>query len=115
MNITYRTENGVQIPNLTVPEHIQPIGRYGQMRKAYLKQHRRSLYAAMMIQGTLPAHLAEVDRTATQQVERIVKQMAKAEGVDERLKAENPLKWTGLMNNLKHSAEEVVLKQLIHS
>ena len=85
------------------------------MRRSYLKQHRRSLYAAMMIRGTLLEHLAEVDRTAKEQVERMVSGMAKAEGVDEKLKAENPLEWTGLMNNLRHSAEEAVLKQLIHS
>ena len=114
--ISYRTENGIQIPNLEVPKMTtEPIGKYGQMRRQFLKQNRRSLYSAMMIQGTLLEHLSEIDKTAKVQVEQMVQQMAKTEGLTEQLKAENPQLWTGLMNNLKHSAEEVVVRHLIHS
>ena len=78
-------------------------------------QNRRSLYSAMMIRGTLLSHLSEIDKTAREQVEQMIQQMAKAEGITEKLKAENPMKWTGLMNNLRHSAEEVVVQQLVLS
>ncbi|MBQ3603327.1 MAG: TnpV protein [Clostridia bacterium] len=114
--ISYRTENGIQIPNLEVPKMTtEPIGKYGQMRRQFLKQNRRSLYSAMMIQGTLLEHLSEIDKTAKEQVEQMTSQMAKAEGLTEQFKAENPQLWVGLMNNLKHSAEEVVVRHLIHS
>ncbi|MBE7048458.1 MAG: TnpV protein [Ruminococcaceae bacterium] len=114
--ITYRTENGIQIPNFELPENpTEPIGKYGMMRRKHLMQNRRSLYSAMMIRGTLLSHLAEIDKTAREQVEQMIQQMAKAEGITEKLKAENPMKWAGLMNNLRHSAEEVVLQQLVLS
>ena len=113
--ITYRNENGIMIPNLEAPKNNLPIGKYGMMRKKFLKQNRRSLYSAMMLKGTLMEHLHEIDKTAKAQVEQMVQTMAKTEGVNENLKSQNPQKWTGLMNNLKHSAEEVVLKQLVLS
>ncbi|MBO4898619.1 MAG: TnpV protein [Clostridia bacterium] len=113
--ITYRNENGILIPNLEAPKNEKQIGKYGMMRKKFLKQNRRAIYSAMMLTGTLMEHLSEIDSMAREQVQSMVKKMAEAEGVTEKMKAENPQMWTGLMNNLKHSAEEVVLKQLIHS
>ena len=91
------------------------IGKYGQMRKTYLKQNRRSLYSLMMIRGTLLSHLSEIDSAAKEQIEQMIQKMAKSEGVNEQMKAENPMRWTGLMNNFRHSAEEVVIKQLVLS
>ncbi|MCR4692298.1 MAG: TnpV protein [Firmicutes bacterium] len=113
--LTYRNENGIMIPNLEIPKAELPIGKYGMMRKSFLKKNRRAIYSAMMLSGTLMEHLAEIDKTAREQVEQTVRKMAISEGVNEKLKAENPKKWAGLMNNLKHSAEEAVLKQLVHS
>ena len=113
--ITYRNENGILIPNLEAPKNELPIGKYGMMRKKFLKQNRRSIYSAMMLKGTLMEHLHEIDKTAREQVEQMMQKMALSEGVNEKLKAENPQRWTGLMNNLRHSAEEVVLKQLVLS
>ena len=113
--ITYRNENGILIPNLEAPKNNLPIGKYGMMRKKFLKQNRRSIYSAMMLKGTLMEHLHEIDKTAREQVEQMVQKMAKSEGVTEKLKAQNPQRWTGLMNNLRHSAEEVVLRQLVLS
>ena len=69
----------------------------------------------MLMNGTLLSHLEEIDQTAAEQVQRIVSQMAQSEGVTEELKARDPLKWTGLMNNLLHSAEETVLGELVYS
>ena len=113
--IAYRTVGDYQIPELTVPQEEYKIGKYGMLRRTYLKEHRRSLYSIMLMNGTLLSHLEEIDQTATEQVQRIVSQMAQAEGVTEALKAQDPLKWTGLMNNLLRSAEETVLGELVYS
>ncbi|MBQ7574886.1 MAG: TnpV protein [Clostridia bacterium] len=113
--ITYHSENGILIPNLEAPKNLLPIGKYGMMRKQFLKRNKRAIYSAMLLSGTLMGHLAQIDITAREQVEQTVQMMAKTEGVNEKMKAENPRLWTGLMNNFKHSAEEVVIKQLIHS
>ena len=116
MKITYRNEGNILIPNLTVPEPPnRPLGIYGRMRRTYLKTYKHGLYSAMMLKGTLMEHLHEIDKTAREQVEQMMQKMALSEGVNEKLKAQNPQKWTGLMNNLKHSAEEVVLRQLVLS
>ncbi len=111
--ITYRNENGVFIPNLEVLENQLPIGKYGMMRKKYLKQNRRGIYSAMMLKGTLMEHLHDVDIAARDQIELLVSEMAKYEGVNEKLKNEDPQRWIGLMNNFRHCAEETVLKTLI--
>ena len=113
--IAYRTVGDYLIPELTVPQEEYKIGKYGMLRRTYLKEHRRSLYSIMLMNGTLLSHLEEMDKAATEQVKRIVSQMAQAEGVTEELKAQDPLKWTGLMNNLLHSAEETVLGELVYS
>ena len=95
--ITYRTHNGYQIPNLTVPEEQSvTLGKYGLLRKRYLKQHRRVLFVNLLTAGTLNAHLTEVEQTANEQMELTVAQMAAAQGVTERLKAENQMEWAYL-------------------
>ncbi|MBQ2663671.1 MAG: TnpV protein [Clostridia bacterium] len=113
--ITYKTVGDYQIPELTVPKQEVTLGKYGQMRRTYLKQNRPTLYSALLMTGKLLDHLQEIDKTATKQVEQTIAKMAEAEGVTEQLKADNPLHWTGLMNNFRHSAEELVLSQLVHN
>jgi len=95
------------------PQKVYEIGKYGRMRENYLKNHRRALYVNLLMSGELPEHLYEVDQRARRQVEGIVKHWAKIEGTDERLKAENPMRWVGLMNNYIHCAEEIVLKEVV--
>ena len=112
--LTYRQTGDYLIPNLTLPE-TRPIGKYGMMRLTYLKNSRRSLYSALMITGKLTEHLEETDRTAREQIQTIVGKMAKTEGITEVMKAKDPQRWTGLMNNLRHSAEEIVLPEVIFS
>ena len=109
--IAYKMNGDYQIPDLTVPTKEHKIGKYGMMRRTYLKQHRRSLYSMLLMKGELLEHLEDIDRTATEQVQKAVEQMAKAEGVTEIMKAKDPLRWTGLMNNILHSAEETVLSE----
>lgn len=113
--LTYTPNGDYLMPNLIVAAQSQPIGKYGVMRLKFLKSNRRSLYSAMKIKGTLMEHLTEIDKTAREQVELMVSQMAQAEGVDEQMKADNPMMWTGLMNNFKHSAEKIVTSRLLHN
>ena len=91
------------------------LGKYALLRRTYLKQHRRVTYTNLLTSGKLNQHLMEIEQTAKTRIEQIMAQMAKAEGVTEELKASDPMKWTGLMNNLRHSAEETVLAELIYN
>ena len=91
------------------------LGKYAELRRQYLMKHRRVLYTNLKTSGKLTEHLTEIEQTAQRMVEQTVAQMAQTEGVTEELKATDPLRWTGLMNNLKHSAEELVMNDLIYS
>ena len=115
MNLTYEMQGDYNLPNLTVPQEPEVvIGKYGLLRRRYLKENRRIQYTNLLTSGELNRHLLEVEQEAQEQVEQAVKQMAKAEGVTEELKAADPLKWTQLMNNLRQAAEELVLAELIY-
>ena len=116
MEITYHEQNGFQIPNLLLPQEPEvQLGKYAELRREYLKKRRRVLYTNLKTSGKLTEHLAEIEQTARKMVEQSVTQMAQNEGVTEDLKATDPLRWTGLMNNLRHSAEELVLSDLIYN
>ena len=116
MEITYRMQDGFQVPNLLMPQTPEVhLGKYAELRRAYLKKRRRVLYTNLKTSGKLTEHLAEIEQTARKMVEQTVARMAQAEGVTEELKEIDPLRWTGLMNNLRHSAEELVLSDLIYA
>ena len=116
MEVTYRMQNGFQVPNLMMPSAPEVhLGKYAELRRQYIKKHRRVLYTNLKTSGQLAAHLAEIETAAEKMVTRLVAQMAQNEGVTEALKATGPLRWTGLMNNLRHSAEELVLNDLIYA
>ena len=116
MEVTYRIHEGFRLPNLMLPQEPSVhLGKYAELRREYLKKHRRVLYTNLKTSGKLTEHLAEVEQTARKMVEQTVAQMAQNEGVTEELKAADPMRWTGLMNNLRHSAEELVLSDLIYS
>ena len=120
------TENGISytldertqtyLPDLFLPEEQeQPIGKYGQMRLNYLRENRSPMYQAMCLSGTLYPHLMEIEETAQKRLNTMLPEMKMSAGATEELKAADPQRWTGLMNNLKHSAEETVLSDLIYS
>ena len=114
--LTYRAEGDYQIPDLTAPEEGQvAIGKFALLRKKYLKQNRRVLYLNFLTAGTLNEHLMEIERTANERLELLTSQMAAREGVTEKLKARDQMKWVGLMNNIRHSAEETILTDLIYA
>ena len=91
-----------------------PIGTWGQRHLSYLKKHRTGAYREMLWNGTLNSYLADIDLRATEMHERIVTQLAKADGITEELKAQNQMLWVGKMNNLSHIATEIVLSDLIY-
>ena len=114
MNLTYTMQGDYLLPNLEVPESPK-VGKYGMLRRSFLRSHRKALYTGMMLSDRLNRHLEEVDKAANTMLENLMSKMAQEQGVTEDLKASNPMRWVGLMNNLKASAEEVVLKELVYS
>jgi len=116
MEVTYRMQEGFRLPNLLLSQGAEVhLGKYAELRRQYIKKHRRVLYTNLKTSGQLAAHLAEIETAAEKMVTQAVAQMARTEGVTEELKAADPQRWTGLMNNLKHSAEETVLNDLIYN
>lgn len=116
MNLTYRKEGDYNLPNLLPPQETEVhLGKYALLRRKFLKENRRVTYMNLLTSGKLNSHLMEIERTALTRLEQMVPQMAKAEGVTEELKAADQMKWVGLMNNIRHSAEELILSELIYS
>jgi hypothetical protein len=116
MELTYSRVGDYNLPDLTAPEEPEIVlGKYALLRKNYLKQHRRVLYTNLLTSGRLNAHLMEIEQTSQNRIERTVLQMAQAQGVTEELKASDQMKWVGLMNSIRQSAEEAVLNDLIYS
>ena len=93
----------------------KPLGKYGRMRKTYLKEHRPILYNQMLLSEKLYPHLIEIDETAQSRLEQMMPQLAKEAGATEELKASDPMKWVGLMNTCKAQAEEILMAELINS
>ena len=114
--LTYRPNGDYQIPNLSLREQTQePLGRYGRMRKKYLKENRPILWNQMILSETLYPHLREIDEAAQSRMEQMIPELMKSAGVTERMKSEAPMEWVGLMNELKAQAEETILNELIFS
>ena len=112
---TYREENGHLIPNVTLPEQTDfQIGKYGRMHLDYIKNHRRGRYTTLLTEGKLNARLHEIDLEATEMLDTIIPRLAIERGIDENLKARDMLRWAAEMNNIKASAEEIVLREVIY-
>ena len=106
---------GDSIPNLKLSEQPETsIGKYGRMRKSYLKEHRPILYNHLLMSEKLYPHLLEIARTAQERVETMLPHMMEVAGATEELKARNPMRWAGLMNTLKAQVEEVLLQELVY-
>ena len=103
------------LPNLRIDEsEQQPVGKYGRMRKRYLKEHRPVLYTNLLLAGELDQHLAEIDEACEERMELLTQQMAKQEGVTEALKASDQMEWVRRMNSIRNRAEEIVLYELVY-
>ena len=119
----YITQNGIKYelkgeqyyPMLRMVEQEEhSIGKYGLLHRDYIKQHKRGTYTTLLTEGRLNAHLHEIDVQSTSMVEAIVANLARERGIDEELKASDALKWVSEMNNIKASAEEIVLREVIY-
>ena len=102
-------EDGLYYPDLYLPEETEyPIGKYGMLRKSYLKEHRKGLYLELILAGKL-------NEDCNQMMERLVEQMKEAHGVTEELKMQNQMAWIGRMNNIRACAEEMVVKEIVYA
>lgn len=116
--ITYHREGDYYIPNLYLEKenykNDYQIGKYGNLRLQYLKEHKKAEYSIMLLDGTLRKHIVDTDIQAKERLEILMKEMLDKNPIDENLKDTDPLKWTGLMNNYKYSAEEIIYSELIY-
>ena len=111
---TYHEENGHLIPDLTLPEQTDhQIGKYGRMHLDYIKNHRRGRYTTLLTEGKLNARLHEIDLEANEILKTIISRLAAERDIDESLKARDMLRWVAEMNNIKASAEEIVLREVV--
>ena len=111
---TYREENGHLIPNVNIPEQTDyQIGKYGRMHLDYIKQYRRGRYTTLLTEGKLNARLHEIDLEANEMLETIIPHLAVERNIDENLKARDMLRWVAEMNNIKASAEEIVMQEVV--
>ncbi|WP_324824307.1 TnpV protein [Sinanaerobacter sp. ZZT-01] len=114
--LTYQKNGDYFIPEITLDE--QPEGtltKYGLMRKEYLKEYKGGTYSGLLLSNKLKEHLLQIQQQAEERLEVLMEQMKKSEGITEELKAENQMLWVQKMNNIQHSAEEIVLTELIYS
>ena len=114
MELTYRQAGDYLLPNIQVPDSPK-IGKYGMLRHTFLKNHRNTMLSGLQLTGKLNGHLEQIDRQANEMMEKLTIDMAKAQGVNETLKATDQMKWVQMMNNIKASAEEIVLKEIVYS
>ena len=115
-SLTYTMNGDYQIPDLKLTEQPEkPLGKYGRMRKAYLKEHRPLIYNQLLLTEKLYPHLIEIDETAQSRLEQMMPQLAKDAGATEQLKASDPMRWVGLMNTCKAQVEEILMAELINS
>ena len=114
--ITYHKEGDYLIPDLAIKGSNSDyhIGLYGRLKLEYMKKHSLGLYSDLILNGTLPEYLIEIDKTANDRAKKIINELAKKENVDENLKQNNQLEWVICMNNIKNRAEEIVLNELIY-
>ena len=119
----YITQNGIRYelrgeqyyPMLEISEKNEhKIGKYGLLHRDYIKQNKRGTYTTLLTEGRLNAHLHEIDAQANSMLEAVVANLARECGIDEELKASDALKWVTEMNNIKSSAEEIVLREVIY-
>ena len=113
--LSYTLHGDYYLPDLELPEEESAAyGKYGMLRKSFLKEHRKGLYTSLLLSKKLTAHLNDLDVVANERQELLVHQMAKRRKVDEKLKAENQMLWVKHMNNIRNAAEEIVLAEIIY-
>ncbi len=113
--ISYTEHDGLLYPDFVLPKQTHfSIGKYGILRLAFIKERRKGTYTTLLTQCRLNAYLHDIDTVAKEQVRLITAQLAKSRGIDENLKAANPLEWVAQMNSCKNTAEEIVMDEIIY-
>ena len=112
--LRYTLQGDYYLPDLALNEEEPTYGKYGMLRKQFLKEHRSAKYQYLLLTGKLTEHLNQIDQESREQVEMLMEQMAEKQGVTEELKAQDQMAWVRLMNNIKTSAEEIVLKNIVY-
>ena len=113
--ITYTEHNGLYYPDLALPEQTNhPLGKYANLRLDFVKTHRRGTYTTLLTEGRLNEYLHAIDVQAHKLLDDIISRLAQERSLDEVLKAHNALQWTAEMNNIKASAEEIVLQEVVY-
>ena len=112
--LTYHGEGDYLIPDL-IPPKSPRIGVWGMRRREFLRKHHDGIYTGMLLSGKLNAHLEEIDRSANEMFELLLRQYAAREGVSEELKAKNQMEWVRRMNGIRERVEEVVLRDYMYS
>lgn len=120
MKLEYTKYGNYYLPNIVMPEESKEtkgkdIGQYGRLRLNFLKEHKRVLYQELLLNNKLHEYLVKTNGEAQTKVKALINELAKEENVDEKLKAENQLKWVQKMNNIKKRAEEIVCNELIYT
>ena len=116
MGGTYRQEGDYLIPNLLPHEGSNaPLGKYGRLRRTFLKEHHNGIYTAMLMDGSLWDHLHEIDQSCKERLDRIVTQMAERENVTEALKASDQMEWVRQMNSVREMAMEIVNHEFVYA
>ena len=115
MKLTYTERNRLLYHDLELPpQKNYPLGKYGRMRLEVIKQHRRGTYGSLRAQAKLNEYLHEIDVQASDLLQSIISDLAKKNGIDEKLKATDPLRWVQEMNALKAAAEEIVFREIVY-
>ena len=112
--MSYTLHGDYYLPDLVLREEEPIYGKYGMLRKQFLKEHRSAGYQYLLLTGKLNEHMNQTDQEAREQVETLMEQMTEKQGVTEELKVQDQMKWVGLMNNIKVSAEEIILKNMVY-
>ncbi len=112
--MSYTLHGDYYLPDLVLREEEPTYGKYGMLRKQFLKEHRSARYQYMLLTGKMNEHLNQIDQEVREQVETLMEQMTEKQGVTEELKAQDQMKWVRLMNNIKASAEEIILKNMVY-
>ena len=112
--MSYTLHGDYYLPDLVLREEEPTFGKYGMLRKQFLKEHRSARYQYMLLTGKLNEHLNQIDQEVREQVETLMEQMTEKQGVTEELKAQDQMKWVRLMNNIKVSVEEIILKNTVY-
>ena len=111
--IPYELRGEQYYPLLELPEQKE-VGKYGRLHLKYLREHRKGRYTNLLLEGTLNQRLCEIDAEAKTMMESIISRLADERGVEEDLKSRDMLRWVAEMNNIKASAEEIVLREVVY-